>query len=67
MQVQFFYDLTWEPGKGGEFSNDPEGQLVQLCRVCAAEAGDQVEWAGAGDADCECEQCEARNDTPITR
>jgi hypothetical protein len=66
MHVQLYYDLTWQPNQGGEFSNDTEGQLVMLCRKCRAEAGDRVAWAGAGDADTECEICGARNDAPIT-
>jgi hypothetical protein len=63
MNIQFYYDLTWEPGTGGAFSSDTEGQLVTLCRACAAEAGDQVAWAGDADEDTAvCETCGARND-----
>lgn len=59
MQINTYYDLTWTPENGGKHTSDTEGQLVQLCRSCAAQAGGEVVWAGAGDELSACEACDA--------
>lgn len=58
MLVEYYYDWTWEPGEGGQYTSDTEGNLVLLCTDCARKAGAQVQWAGAGDDDSRCELCE---------
>lgn len=66
MNVNRYYDLTWEDGEG-KWTSDTEGCLVQLCRKHAAElkAAGEVQWAGRGDDDayCACEYpgCEEHN------
>lgn len=57
--ISYYYDLTWTPENGGAHTNDTEGQLVQLCPRCAAQAGGEVAWAGAGDELSVCEKCDA--------
>jgi hypothetical protein len=65
MQIAFYYDLTWAPERGGTYTNDAEGQLVQLCRRCARAAGHEVAWAGAGDELSQCEGCDATATAPV--
>jgi hypothetical protein len=43
-------------------TSDTEGNLVQLCRDCAATHRADVQWAARGDEESLCELCEAAND-----
>lgn len=49
-----------------ELTNDDEGNLVQLCRGCAAQNRDQIQWASRGDDQSACELCRASNDPAWT-
>lgn len=44
-----------------ELTNDTEGNLVTLCRSCAKENRDVIQWAQRGDDGNECELCRASN------
>jgi hypothetical protein len=57
--IHTYYDLTWTPEDGGKYTTDTEGQLVQLCSRCAAQADAEVAWAADGDELSVCEACEA--------
>lgn len=58
MFVNYYYDFTWTPGEGGQYTSDTEGNLVMLCDKCRPGAGSQVAWAGAADEFSCCEMCE---------
>lgn len=58
MNVNYYYDNSDEK----ILSNDPEGNLVQLCRNCAEENAEIVEKASRGDEQSICELCEVCND-----
>lgn len=45
-----------------ELTNDDEGNLVQLCRDCAHQNQDVIQWAQQGDSESECELCDKVND-----
>lgn len=54
MQVNYYYSIRHDDAT--------DQDLLQLCRVCANEAGEQVKWASRGDEECECEFCGLSND-----
>jgi hypothetical protein len=55
--VTYFYDWSGKLNEDGI-----SGGLVQLCGVCAAALGDEVQKAQRGDEESECEICGAAND-----
>jgi hypothetical protein len=52
MRVRYYYDLS------GQLSDDPEGNLVQLCTRCAAQHIAEVQPAAAGEEGAVCELCD---------
>lgn len=60
--VNRYYDVT----EDRRLTSDTEGTLVILCRDCAWLHSDQVDWAGRGDEESVCEECDADNHMQIT-
>jgi hypothetical protein len=62
--VNFYYDWTEDANGNPTLSSDDEGNLVQLCKRCAAPhlASGDIQHAQSGDSDSVCELCEATND-----
>lgn len=50
-----------------ELTSDTEGNLIQLCRSCAAANRAVIQWAARGHAQAECELCPATNDPAYSR
>lgn len=59
MKVNHYYSLSIQ-----EYGEDDE--LLHLCRDCAKQHADQVQWASRGDDQTECEFCRATNDPAHT-
>ncbi len=53
--VNYYYDYS----DGQTLSNDPEGNLVQLCAACAQRHKDDILLAQTGDVESVCELCDA--------
>lgn len=62
--MRYYYDLTWEPQRGGQLSDDAESNLVILCRRCAGLYGSVTAWAGSADDAASCEVCGGYDDAP---
>lgn len=59
MIVNYYYSVRVLNTEGGYTDDD---ELLTLCRSCAKEHAADVQWAGRGDAQSECEFCRASND-----
>jgi hypothetical protein len=61
--VNFYYDWTADANGKPTLSSDTEGNLVQLCKRCAAPhlADGNVDLASQGDYGSICELCEQEN------